>query len=344
VLKKHPIITFIFFGFILFLISNRLDELRVYQGATVAVYAIGIASLILLIGYSGQVSLGHGAFLAIGGFAAALARIHYEAPVWLTFVVAVLAAAIAGALLGLAAARLSGPYLAGTTLALAIGLPSIANQFSIFGGEQGISFDIGLPPESLGEDFTQYKWFFWISWTVALITLYWLRNILNSRYGRGWRALRSNDVAAELAGIHVGRNKVLAFTISAGLAGLAGALLAMTISLASPGVFPLALSFSLATGAVLSGVTTLGGVMIGSVTLVAIPEIALAIANRYGSETITTNLPGLLVSALLILTVLFVPNGPVEQMHAKRAKKGHSSHSPVEISVRVGSKTWSTKK
>ena len=343
-LKKHPIITFIFFGFILFLISNRLDELRVYQGATVAVYAIGIASLILLIGYSGQVSLGHGAFLAIGGFAAALARIHYEAPVWLTFVVAVLAAAIAGALLGLAAARLSGPYLAGTTLALAIGLPSIANQFSIFGGEQGISFDIGLPPESLGEDFTQYKWFFWISWTVALITLYWLRNILNSRYGRGWRAVRSNDVAAELAGIHVGRNKVLAFTISAGLAGLAGALLAMTISLASPGVFPLALSFSLATGAVLSGVTTLGGIMIGSVTLVAIPEIALAIANRYGSETITTNLPGLLVSALLILTVLFVPNGPVEQMHAKRAKRGHSSHSPVEISVRVGSKTWSTKK
>ena len=97
-LKKHPIITFIFFGFILFLISNRLDELRVYQGATVAVYAIGRASLILLIGYSGQVSLGHGAFLAIGGFAAALARIHYEAPVWLTFVVAVLAAAIAGAL------------------------------------------------------------------------------------------------------------------------------------------------------------------------------------------------------------------------------------------------------
>jgi branched-chain amino acid transport system permease protein len=344
VLKKHPIVTFIFFGFILFLISNRLDELRVYQGATVAVYAIGIASLILLIGYSGQVSLGHGAFLAIGGFAAALARIHFEAPIWLTFVVAVLAAAIGGALLGLAAARLSGPYLAGTTLALAIGLPSIANQFSLFGGEQGLSFDIGLPPASLGEDFTQYKWYFWISWTVALITLYWLRNILNSRYGRGWRAVRSNDVAAELAGIHVGRNKVLAFTISAGLAGLAGALLAMTISLASPGVFPLALSFSLATGAVLSGVTTLGGVMIGSVTLVAIPEIALAIANRYGSETITTNLPGLLVSALLILTVLFVPNGPVEQMHAKRAKKGHSSHSPVEISVRVGSKTWSTKK
>ena len=326
-LKKHPLLTFIFFGVVLYFISNQLDELRVYQGATVAVYVIGIASLILLIGYSGQVSLGHGALLAIGGYAAAIARINYNAPVWLTFVIAVLAAAASGALLGVAAARLSGPYLAGTTLALAIGLPSLANQFPILGGEQGLFFDIGMPPASLGEDFTQYKWYFWISWSVALIAMYWLRNVMNSRYGRSWRAVRSNDVAAELAGIHVGRNKILAFTISAGLAGLAGALLAMTVSLVSPGVFPLALSFSLATGAVLSGVTTLGGVMIGAVTLVAIPEIALAIANRYsGSETITTNLPGLLVSALLILTVLFVPNGPVEQLHKKRAKKDKPSH------------------
>ena len=346
-LKKHPLITFIIFGFILFLISNRLDELRVYQGATVGIYVIAIASLILLTGYSGQISLGHGALMAIGAYAAVLARLNYNAPVWLCFAIAVLAAAAGGALLGLAAARLSGPYLAGTTLALAIGLPSIANEFSFLGGEQGFIFDVGFPPASLGEDFTQYKWYFWISWSTALIATYWLRHVLHSRYGRSWRAVRSNDVAAELAGIHVGRNKVLAFTISAGLAGLAGALLGMTL-LVSPGAFPLALSFSLATGAVLAGVTTLGGVMIGAVTLVVIPEIALAIADRYGgSETITLNLPGLLVSGLLILTVLLAPNGPVEQMHARRAKhakNGKASHSPVELTLRIGSKTWSTKK
>ena len=346
-LKKHPLITFIIFGFILFLISNRLDELRVYQGATVGIYVIAIASLILLTGYSGQISLGHGALMAIGAYAAVLARLNYNAPVWLCFAIAVLAAAAGGALLGLAAARLSGPYLAGTTLALAIGLPSIANEFSFLGGEQGFIFDVGFPPASLGEDFTQYKWYFWISWSTALIATYWLRHVLHSRYGRSWRAVRSNDVAAELAGIHVGRNKVLAFTISAGLAGLAGALLGMTL-LVSPGAFPLALSFSLATGAVLAGVTTLGGVMIGAVTLVVIPEIALAIADRYGgSETITLNLPGLLVSGLLILTVLLAPNGPVEQMHARRAKhakNGKTSHSPVELTLRIGSKTWSTKK
>ena len=326
-LKKHPILSFLIFGFVLFLISNRLDELLVFQGATVAIYTIAIASLILLIGYSGQVSLGHGALLAVGGYTAVLVRIEFNAPVLVAFIAAVLVTAIAGALLGLAAARLSGPYLAGTTLALAIGLPSIANIAPIFGGEQGLLFDIGPPPQRFGEDFTQYKWFFWICWLAALTSLYWLRNVMNSRYGRTWRAVRSNDVAAELAGIHAGRNRVLAFTLSAGLAGLAGALLGMTINLVSPGVYPLALSFSLATGAVLAGITTLGGAMIGAVILVAIPEIAYAIANRFsGSETITTNLPGLIVSGLLILTVLFSPNGPVEHLHAKRAKKGKTQH------------------
>jgi len=322
VLKKRPLVTFISLGLVLFLASNRVDELRVFQGASVAIYVIAISSIILLTGYSGQVSLGQGALLAIGGYAAALSRNHFGAPVWLTFCIAILVAAFGGFLLGLAAARLSGPYLAGTTLALAIGLPSIANQFSILGGEQGLLYDIGAPPASLGAEFTQYKWFFWIASLAALLSIYWLRNIMKSRFGRSWKAVRSNDVAAELAGINSGRNKVLAFTISAGIAGLAGALLAMTISTVSPGAFPLALSFSLATGAVLSGVTTLGGVMIGAVTLVAIPEIVGSAVSRFeSSEIVANNLPGLVVSALLILTVLFVPNGPVEQLRARHEKR-----------------------
>ena len=313
---------FIVFGFVLFLASNRVDELRVYQGATVAMYVVAIASLILLTGYSGQVSLGHGALLAIGGYSATLARNHFSAPIWLCFVVAVLATALFGAVLGTAAARLSGPYLAGSTLALAVGLPSIANQFNILGGEQGLLFDVGAPPASLGADFTQYKWYFWIAALAALIAIWWLQNILRSRFGRTWRAVRSNEVAAELAGIHVGKSKTLAFTVSSGLAGLAGALLAMTISTVSPSAFPLTLSFALLTGAVLSGITTLSGVMIGALVLVATPDIADAISSRFASsENVTTNLPGLLVSTLLILVVLLVPNGPVEQMRTLRTRK-----------------------
>jgi branched-chain amino acid transport system permease protein len=260
--------------------------------------------------------------MAIGAYSATLARNEFQVPIILTFFIAVLAAAFGGALLGAAAARLSGPYLAGTTLALAIGLPSLANQFSILGGEQGLLFDVGWPPLGLGEDFTQYKWFFWIAALAALISTWLLSNILSSRYGRNWRAGRSNEVAAQICGINTGRSKILAFTISAGIAGLAGALLSMTIGTVSPSAFPLALSFALLTGAVLSGVSTLSGVMIGAVILVAIPEIADVVAHRIGSsENITTNLPGFIISALLILTVLFVPNGPVEQHRARAAKK-----------------------
>ena len=312
---------FILGGVVLYFLSGIVDELRVYQGASIAVYVIAISSIILLTGYSGQVSLGHGALMAIGAYAAAVLRIEFNLPIIVCFVAAVLAAAVGGALLGAAAARLSGPYLAGTTLALAIGLPSLANQFSILGGEQGLAFDVGFPPLSLGEDFTQYKWYFWIAALAALISMWSVRNILNSAYGRAWRAGRGNEVAAQLAGINTGRSKVLAFTISAGIAGLAGALLAMTIGTVSPSAFPLALSFSLLTGAVLAGITTLGGVIIGALVLVAIPEIADVVAHRLGSsESVTTNLPGLIVSGLLILTVLFVPNGPVEQHRARKAK------------------------
>ena len=312
---------FILGGVVLYFLSGVVDELRVYQGASIAVYVIAISSIILLTGYSGQVSLGHGALMAVGAYAAAVLRIEYNLPIILCCVVAVIAAAIGGALLGAAAARLTGPYLAGTTLALAIGLPSLANQFTVLGGEQGLIFDVGFPPLSLGEDFTQYKWFFWIAALAALISMWAVRNILGSRYGRSWRAGRGHEVAAQLAGINTARSKVLAFTISAGIAGLAGALLAMTIGTVSPSAFPLSLSFALLTGAVLSGITTLGGVIVGAFVLVIIPEIADVIAHRLGtSESVTTNLPGLIVSGLLILTVLFVPNGPVEQHRARKAK------------------------
>ncbi len=311
---------FILGGVVLYFLSGIVDELRVYQGVSIAVYVVAISSIILLTGYSGQVSLGHGALMALGAYTCAILRIEFNFPIILCFVVAVLAAAIGGALLGAAAARLSGPYLAGTTLALAIGLPSLANQFEILGGEQGLLFDVGFPPLALGEEFTQYKWFFWITALAALISMWVINNILNSRYGRAWRAGRGNEIAAQLAGINTARSKVLAFTISAGIAGLAGALLAVKVTV-SPSAFPLALSFSLLTGAVLSGITTLGGVIIGAVVLVAIPEIADVVAHRLGSsESVTTNLPGLIVSGLLILTVLFVPNGPVEQHRARKAK------------------------
>jgi len=302
---------FVGIGIVLYLLSNAVGEYRVSEGTTAACYVIAIASIVLLTGYTGQISLGHGALMAVGAYAAVLARIHWHLSLALTFAVAVLAAAIAGALLGVAAARLRGPYLAGTTLALAVGLPSLANQFKILGGEQGLNYDTGDAPASMMADNTDYKWYFWISALAALIIVWLLSNLLNSRYGRQWRALRSAPLPASLSGLHVARSKVLAFTISSGVAGLAGALLAMSLKLVAPSDFPLALSFTILTGAVLAGVSSLAGTLLGALVLVAIPDLTSSLGDHFAmSERVASNLPGFITSLLLIATVIFLPNGP----------------------------------
>jgi len=317
ILRKRPTI-FILAGLFFYLLSDHVDELRNFQGATAAVYLVAIASIVLLTGYSGQISLGHGAIMAVGGYAAVLSQKYWHFNLFLNFIAAVLAAAIFGAILGFAAARLSGPYLAGTTLALAVGLPSLADQFHFLGGEQGLAYNVPQPPMSLGADFTQYHWFFWITGSAALLMIWLTQNILGSRYGRQWRAMRSNPTAAALAGIHVGCSKVLAFTLSSGIAGLAGALMVLTLNLVTPSAFPLSLSFTIVTGAVLAGVGNLRGSIIGAVVLVAIPELSDSLATKLGgAERVSANLPGLITAVLLILTVLFFPEGPLR----KRVKK-----------------------
>ena len=318
---KKRLALFVLAGWVLLMASNQVDELRLYQGAFVATYALGITSIILLTGYSGQLSLGHSALMAVGAYAGALTtnNLHWHPAIAL--VMAALIAGLFGLLLGLAVARLSGPYLAGTTLALAVSLPTLANQFPILGGEQGLIFDVGVAPARFGEEFSQYKWFFWIAALATLIMIWTIANIASTRYGRTFRALRDNPIAAELAGVNVGLHKVIAFTVSAGVAGLAGGLLVMLITGVSPSAFPLSLSFSLLTGAVVTGVYNLKGVILGALVLVAIPEIADSVVSRIGgSEGFATTLPGLLVSALLILAVLFAPNGPGELLKKRLHK------------------------
>ena len=314
--SKKRTLFFIAIGWALLLIGDRIGELRQYQGSFVAMYALAIASIILLTGYSGQLSLGHSALMAVGAYAGALSINNLHLHPAIALVIATFVAGVFGLLLGFGVARLSGPYLAGTTLALAVSLPTLANQFPILGGEQGVVFDVGVPPARFGENFSQYKWFFWISTLAVLIMLWLISNFVSSRYGRTFRAIRDNETAAALAGLNTGRLKVLAFAISSGMAGLAGGLLVMLISGVSPSAFPLSLSFSLLTGAVVTGVYSLRGVMLGGLVLVAIPEIADSLVTRIGgSEGFTATLPGFLVSALLILAVLFAPNGPGKLLH-----------------------------
>jgi branched-chain amino acid transport system permease protein len=299
-----------------------VGEFDLYQGSYVFTYALAIASIILLTGYSGQLSLGQGALMAIGAYAGALSIFNAGWNPVIGLIMATLVAGIFGLFLGLIAARLSGPYLAGTTLALAISLPTLANQFPILGAEEGIVFDVGTPPSIFGEDFSQYKWFFWISALATLIMIWLIGNLLAAKYGRTFRAMRDNPIAAQLSGINIARLKVTAFAISSGVAGLSGGLLVMLISGVSPSAFPLSLSFALLGGAVVTGLYSLKGVILGGLVLVAIPEIAESIVSGIGgSEKITASLPGFLVSALLILAVAFTPNGPehlLKKLHHKK--------------------------
>ena len=319
--SKRRLATFVIIGWILLLVSDRVSPLRLYQGSYVATYTLAVASIILLTGYSGQLSLGHGALMAVGAYAGALAIDKATLNPILGLIVATLVAGLFGLILGFAVARLSGPYLAGTTLALAVALPTLANEFEILGGQQGLPFDVGSSPERFGEEFSQYKWYFWICALAALIMVWWIANLVSGKYGRTYRALRDNPIAAELSGINVGRQKVIAFAISSGAAGLSGGLLVILLGGVSPSAFPLGVSFFLLTGAIITGLYNLKGVILGGLILVALPEIADSLVSRIGeSEGLTNSLPDLLVSALLILAVVFTPNGPGQILKRHHSK------------------------
>ena len=319
--SKRRLATFVIIGWVLLLVSDRVSPLRLYQGSYVATYTLAVASIILLTGYSGQLSLGHGALMAVGAYAGALAIDKATLNPILGLIVATLVAGLFGLILGFAVARLSGPYLAGTTLALAVALPTLANEFEILGGQQGLPFDVGSSPERFGEEFSQYKWYFWICALAALIMVWWIANLVSGKYGRTYRALRDNPIAAELSGINVGRQKVIAFAISSGAAGLSGGLLVILLGGVSPSAFPLGVSFFLLTGAIITGLYNLKGVILGGLILVALPEIADSLVSRIGeSEGLTNSLPDLLVSALLILAVVFTPNGPGQILKRHHSK------------------------
>src|SRR5580693_7686231 len=184
-------------------VSIQLGGYRDYQMAEVAAYVTAVAGLTVLIGLSGQISIGNGAFMAVGAYGGALLLIHLNWPLELVLLASVVVAAVSGAIFGLAAARLRGPYLAGATLMLAVALPTLADQYSgVFGGDQGLSVSVNTPG-FLGATFPPTRWLAWLTGGCALIALVLLANLGRSRIGRSWRAVRDDEVAAALSGLNV---------------------------------------------------------------------------------------------------------------------------------------------
>jgi branched-chain amino acid transport system permease protein len=291
-------------------LSYRLGPYRDYQLAEVAAYLAAVAGLTVLIGMSGQISIGHGAFMAIGGYAAALLLLHLHWPLELVFAAGVVIAALAGAIFGIAAARLRGPYLAGATLMLAVALPTVANQYpGIFGGDQGLTVTI-TTPAFLGASFPPTRWLAWLTCAAALITLVLLANLGRSRVGRSWRAVRDDEVAAALSGLNVARLQVLAFVVSAACAGLGGALLAVVSGIVAPGAYTLTLSVGLLTAAVLGGLGTLPGAVWGALVLVLVPSYLTNVAASHGlSGAASSSVPIAAYGVVLIVVMLTFPAG-----------------------------------
>jgi branched-chain amino acid transport system permease protein len=295
---------------VLLLLSVRLDAFRDYQLAQVAVYVVAIAGLTMLIGLSGQISLGHGAFMAIGAYFTALLVMHQGWPLWAVLPASAAVAAASGGIAGAAAARLRGPYLAGATLMLAVALPSLADRFpGLLGGDQGLGVPVTVPL-TLGASFPLSRWQAWICSLAALITLVVLANLARSKLGRSWRAIRDDEVAAALSGLNVGRLRVLAFIVSAACGGLAGGLLAVTTSLVSPGSFTVSLSITLLTGAVIGGLGSLPGALWGSLLIVFVPPYITNVATSHGlSGSVAANIPIAGYGVILIIVMLAFPEG-----------------------------------
>lgn len=297
---------------VILLLSMTLGAYRNVQLANVAYLACAAAGLSVLTGLSGQISLGHGAFMAIGAYGTALLFERAEGlPLLVVLLLVTAGTAVVGAGVGAAAARLRGPYLAGATLAFAVGLPALVDWRRLsgtLGGQNGLV--VASPGVPDGLDVPLDRWQLWVSGLALVMTLLLLANLSRSRIGRSWRAVRDDEVAASLAGLSVARLQVSAFVVSSACAGLGGALLAYVSGLAAPGAFQLTLSLQLLTAVVLGGLGSLAGAVYGAVLLVFLPTWSASVASDlHLSREVYANLPLAIYGVVLMAVMLVFPQG-----------------------------------
>ncbi len=299
-------------GAALLLLSELISDYRMTQLATGAYYFAALAGLTVLAGQSGQVSLGQGALMAVGAYTVALLVGREGWALLPALLAAVFVTLLVGVPVGAAASRLRGPYLAGATLALAVGLPALADKYpATFGGENGLTLNPPSPPSWLGASFDLFRWETWIASAGALVVLFVLYNLVHSGVGRAWRAVRDDEIAAALCGVRVGRTQTLAFIVSAGCAGLGGALLAAVVEqLASPGAFTIQLSLYLLAGVVVGGLGSLAGAAWGAALLVFLPNWTNDLAHSFSLSTrVSANLPLAIYGVVLMGAMLLWPSG-----------------------------------
>ncbi|MBJ7603077.1 MAG: branched-chain amino acid ABC transporter permease [Candidatus Dormibacteraeota bacterium] len=265
-------------------------------------FAIAILGLNLLIGYSGQISLGHGAFLAVGGYVTAIGQQRYGLNYLVTIPLAGIISGLIGFLVGLPALRLHGIYLALATFALAVAAPSVMKKpADLTGGVKGII----LPPyTSLVPGLSDDQYFYFLCLLITVILFLVSYNILRKRPGRAFKAVRDGELAAAAFGINVSTYKTLAFAISAIYGGVAGSLYATATGFVSPDSYPFQLSILLLVGAVLGGIATIEGAIFGGLFTEFLPIFSQQALTPISRQL--ANAAPAVTQGIVLLIVMFV--------------------------------------
>jgi branched-chain amino acid transport system permease protein len=285
-----------------FLVKNY----RVFQFNLVLVYAIAVLGLNILTGFNGQISLGHGAFYAIGAYAAAMLMDRLGLPYWATPPVAALLCFSFGFLMGFPALRLGGHYLALATFALALAVPQLLKYKKIegfTGGVQGIVLSKPEPPFTFrlfGQSLNADRWLFFFTLAVTALIFLLAWNLLRGRVGRALVAIRDHPVAATAMGINLPIFKSLAFGVSAAFTGVAGALGAIAVAFVSPDSFTVLLSLTFLVGVVVGGLASIPGAFFGAIFIQFVPNIA---------DEMSKSAPWAIYGVLLIGFMYLMPTG-----------------------------------
>jgi branched-chain amino acid transport system permease protein len=274
---------------------------QLFQLTLVVAYALSVLGKNLVTGYGGQVSLGQGAFYAVGAYTAAILMEHFNVPYWATLPVAAVVTGMVGLALGLPALRLGGLYLALVTFAMAVAVPQLL-KYKLFedwtGGVQGIV--LNKPDAPFGLPLDPDQWVYLFTLAVGVVLFIAATNLVRSRIGLALMAIRDQPLAAEAMGVELSRYKTLTFGFGALFTGVGGALGAIAVGFVSPDSFSIALSLTLFVGMVIGGAASISGAVYGALFIVFVPNLA---------EEISKAVPGAIFGVILILFMFFAPGG-----------------------------------
>jgi branched-chain amino acid transport system permease protein len=286
-----------------------LSDYHVFQATQIVVYAIAVLGFNLLTGFSGQISLGNGAFYAIGAYVAAILMTHANLPYWATPPIAGAVCFGVGFLFGRSATRLEGLYLALATFGRAIALPQILKLDAIehwTGGSQGVVLSKPVSPLGmLGDD--RWLYFFCLAVAIVLFTVAW--NVMRGRTGRAMIALRDHPIAAGTMGIHVPSYKARVFGVSAMYTGVAGALSALVAGFVAPDSFTFLVSIAFLIGGVVGGVASIFGALFGAVFIELVPDLTKQASELWPSLHWLADVQWPAYGVLLIITMMVMPGG-----------------------------------